>query len=84
MKSDSTDKHADMALESLRRAVAKALDRKRRLGQYAIVWRDGRVVRLSPEELPIYSPESEQPSDAGTAAEPQPGYQRNSDGNVGG
>lgn len=38
-------------LLALRRAVAKALDRKRRLGQYAIVWRDGRPVRLEAEDL---------------------------------
>lgn len=28
-------------LESLRRAVEKALDKKARLGQYAVVWKDG-------------------------------------------
>lgn len=38
-------------LMALRRAVAKALDRKRRLGQYAVVWRDGRPVRLEAEDL---------------------------------
>ena len=38
-------------LMALRRAVAKTLDRKRRLGQYAVVWRDGRPVRLEPEDL---------------------------------
>ena len=43
--------YADQALEALRRAVAKALDRKRRLGHYAVVWRDGRPVRLEPEDL---------------------------------
>lgn len=43
--------HESKALTALRRAVAKALDRKRRLGQYAVVWRDGRPVRLEPEEL---------------------------------
>ena len=45
--------HADDSEEllALRRAVAKALDRKRRLGQYAVVWRDGRPVRLEPEEI---------------------------------
>jgi len=41
----------DQALESLRKAVANALDRKRRLGQYAVVWHDGRPVHLEPEEL---------------------------------
>ena len=30
-----------IALESLRMAVAKALDRKRRLGQYAVMWENG-------------------------------------------
>ena len=31
------------ALASLQRAVARALDRKRRLGQYAVFWEDGQV-----------------------------------------
>lgn len=44
-------KDDELALEALRRAVAKALDRKRRLGHYAVVWRDGRPVRLEPEAL---------------------------------
>lgn len=35
------------ALEALRKAVAEALDRKRRLGQYAVIWKDGNVVRLN-------------------------------------
>jgi hypothetical protein len=38
------------ALEALRIAVTGALDRKRRLGQYAVIWRDGRAVRIEPEE----------------------------------
>ena len=39
-----------LALEALRSAVAEALERKRRLGQYAVIWRDGRAVRIEPEE----------------------------------
>jgi hypothetical protein len=38
------------ALDALRAAVVEALERKRRLGQYAVVWRDGRAVRLEPED----------------------------------
>jgi hypothetical protein len=38
------------ALDALRNAVAEALERKRRLGQYAVIWRDGRAVRLEPED----------------------------------
>ena len=39
------------ALDALRSAVTEALDRKRRLGQYAVIWRDGRVVRIEGDEL---------------------------------
>lgn len=35
-------------LESLRKSVAKALDHKRRLGQYAVVWKDGKVAYIGP------------------------------------
>ena len=31
-------------LEILRQAVRKALERKRRLGQYTVTWKDGKVV----------------------------------------
>jgi hypothetical protein len=44
---------AAATLLALHQAVAQALDRKRRLGQYAVVWQDGRVVRLAPEALPL-------------------------------
>ena len=33
-------------LAALQTAVRKALDRKQRLNQYAIVWQDGKPVRL--------------------------------------
>ena len=44
------------ALDSLREAVAQALERKRRLGQYAVIWRDGKVVRIEGDELRIPEP----------------------------
>ena len=31
-------------LEILRKAVCKALERKRRLGQYAVIWKEGKLV----------------------------------------
>lgn len=40
-----------IALDALRVAVKQALERKWRLGQYAVFWRDGRVVRVEAEEL---------------------------------
>ncbi len=36
--------HEAMVLDVLKRAVAEALERKRKLGQYAVIWCDGRVV----------------------------------------
>lgn len=36
-------------LESLRRAVGKALERKRRLGQYAVVWLHGKPAMRYPD-----------------------------------
>ena len=38
------------ALDARRGAAAEALERKRRLGQYAVIWRDGQVMRIEPEE----------------------------------
>ncbi len=38
-------------LDSLKKAVAEALDRKQRLGQYAVVWRDGKPAFIG-DELP--------------------------------
>jgi hypothetical protein len=47
MKSYEDDPASDEALcGALRVAVGNALERKRRLGQYAVVWRDGGPVRL--------------------------------------
>ena len=43
--------YEQQALEALKKAVANALERKRRLGQYAVVWRDGQLVRLSPDQI---------------------------------
>lgn len=37
-------------LECLRLAVRKTLDRKRRLGQYAVVWEDGQIKELRFDE----------------------------------
>ncbi len=36
-------------LEVLREAVAQALERKRRLGQYAVILHEGKIVKLMPD-----------------------------------
>ena len=40
------------AREILHKAVLEELDKKRRLGQYAVMYKDGKVVHVPPEELP--------------------------------
>ena len=37
---EAPSKESMIVLESLQKAVAQALDRKKRLGQYAVVWQD--------------------------------------------
>ncbi|WP_274595100.1 hypothetical protein [Mariprofundus erugo] len=34
----------------MKQAVSHALERKRRLGQYAVIWKDGQPVRLGEEQ----------------------------------
>lgn len=43
---------AEQTLAILREAVAEALDRKRRLGQYAVFWQNGAVVQVEAQDLP--------------------------------
>lgn len=43
------DDYEERTLDVLKRAVAEALERKRRLGQYAVVWQDGRPVCIGPD-----------------------------------
>lgn len=38
-------------LDSLQKAVTQALEKKRRLGHYAVVWRDGKAVMIG-EDAP--------------------------------
>lgn len=50
-------------LDSLQKAATLALERKRRLGQYAVVWRDGKPVMIG-EDAPKVS-ENPASSEAG-------------------
>ena len=42
---------AQRRLIALHQTVKKTLERKWRLGQYAVVWEDGKVVKKSGDEL---------------------------------
>ena len=47
-------KEGQIILDSLQKAVTQALERKRRLGQYAVVCRDGKPVMIG-EDAPKVS-----------------------------
>lgn len=47
----------DASLEAVKRGVRRALWRHKRLGQSVVVWRDDKVVVLSPDEIAVGSPE---------------------------
>jgi hypothetical protein len=55
--------HETMVLDVLTRAVAEALERKRRLGHYYVAWRDGRGVCIGPDAPPGTSPDDSAPVD---------------------
>ena len=61
------DDFATKGLEALQRAVDQALERKRRLGQYAVFWKDGRVVFVGPD-----APKEQSRSEPSAANEPEP------------
>ena len=44
-------KEGQLLLKTLQRAVTQALDKKKRLGHYAVVWRDGKPV-VTGEDAP--------------------------------
>lgn len=45
-------KQANLAKEALRLAVIDELDKKRRLGQYAVAFQNGKTTRINSEALP--------------------------------
>lgn len=66
------DAYEAMALDALKRAVAEALERKRRLGQYAVVWREGRAVCIGPDAPAVrYHHGGEAAPTPGGVAEPE-------------
>jgi hypothetical protein len=57
-------KLSDMPIEikvekAMKQAVAKAIAENKRLGIPLVIWRDGKVVHVPPEELEVREPKSE-------------------------
>ncbi len=49
-KSEELQKKSEIVLESLKKSVAKALERKRLLGQYAVISQNGKIIKLFNEK----------------------------------
>ena len=49
---------AQIILESLRQTAAKTLDRKRRLGHYAVIWQDNAPLAVGEDAPPDLKPSS--------------------------
>jgi len=47
----------DGSLKAIAMGVRQALWRHKQLGQSVAIWRDGKVVILKPEDIPVDSPE---------------------------
>ena len=47
----ATPPDTQQMLDSLKQAVAQALEKKKRLGQYAVIWEDGKPVFIG-EDAP--------------------------------
>ncbi|MGB3295870.1 MAG: hypothetical protein WBB01_23040 [Phormidesmis sp.] len=48
------------ALDALREAVTQELDKKRRLGHYAVIWQDGKPVAIG-EDAPANDSDEHEP-----------------------
>ncbi|PIP03038.1 MAG: hypothetical protein COW18_05755 [Zetaproteobacteria bacterium CG12_big_fil_rev_8_21_14_0_65_54_13] len=46
-------KESQVMLDTLKTAVADALEKKRRLGQYAVVWKNGKPVRIGADSIGV-------------------------------
>ena len=61
-----TDDTTNRILRGLRAAVTKDLERKRRLGHYAVIWKDNRVAYIG-EPPPELKPNSPRPAGSNRA-----------------
>jgi hypothetical protein len=55
--------HIPIVLKALGAGVQAALAEHKRLQQSVIVWKDGKVVEVPPDEIPEFEPEKENTSE---------------------
>lgn len=52
---DEIFKEGSLIDEALKKAVQEALVRHKQAGNPIVVWRDGKIVWLKPEEIPVHT-----------------------------
>ena len=62
----SLTEETQVILDALKRTAAETLDRKRRLGHYAVVWRDGKPVLIG-DDAPNIQGEIAKPQNQSSA-----------------
>jgi len=53
LKKDEPSEKSQILLAMLKTAVANALEKKRRLGQYAVIWENGKPVRVDADSIGV-------------------------------
>ncbi len=46
------DRDTQIIIDTLKKVAAETLDRKRRLGHYAVIWQDGKAIAIG-EDAPV-------------------------------
>ena len=46
------DRDTQIMIDTLKQVAAETLDRKRRLGHYAVIWQDGKAIAIG-EDAPV-------------------------------
>ncbi len=49
----TSSEESRILLDTLKTAIAHALERKRRLGQYAIIWKNGKPARIGADTTSV-------------------------------
>ena len=76
---------SELMLDTLKQAVAKALDKKRRLGQYAVLWKNGQPTFTEgdrPKSHQMPSAIHEDSADYNSQAEPSEEEGKNESGQL--
>ncbi|NET28329.1 hypothetical protein [Okeania sp. SIO1I7] len=53
MNNEQPKLFSERLLKGINKAIAEALEKHRKLGEYIAIWEDGKVVIVPPEKIPL-------------------------------